>query len=516
MTSKKPKINRIRFTNIRSHVFLNFLLILAVILSLVLITSQNFYTGMVETNRISDFRRSISALEELNLEKSVAISEIMNIEKENKVIIEVYGSGRNGDPEYDRTIYASSIQELYYASGTGLASKTVPVPLVNYSADSFTPKIKYDDGCVVGKTLNETTGKSYFLMTKESSYGRYLFIVASDYEIIEARSQAISTSSKVITVVVFIVLSIAIYFYTTGVTSPLRTINTVTKMMATTNDKSLRIPRRNKHFRTETDETIENINKMYSSLITTQEMLRERSAVLSDELKQREADRLLRENMNAGISHELKTPIAIIMGYAEGAKFILDDKDTLIEYCDTIIEECNRMNELVAGILSLSSVKYNQNSMNYERFSIRDFINENIQKRQKLFEDNDITVQNFVTEDIYGMADLSNLNFVISNMLSNAISYIGGDRRIIRIRLEEMEFAYRIFVFNTGNHIPDDMLEAMWMNFYRGDSARLRSGNHFGLGLSIIKAVQDAHSQQTGVNNVDGGVEFWFDIQVAR
>lgn len=237
--------------------------------------------------------------------------------------------------------------------------------------------------------------------------------------------------------------------------------------------------------------------------------------MLSDEIKQRESDRLLRENMNAGISHELKTPIAIIMGYAEGAKFILDDKETLIEYCDTIIEECNRMNDLVASILSFSSVKYSQNSMEYERFSIRDFISENIHKRQKLFEDNNITVQNLVTEDIYGMADLSKLDFVISNMLSNAISYIGGDR-LIRIRLEEMDFAYRIFVFNTGNHIPDDMLEAMWMNFYRGDSARLRSGSHFGLGLSIIKAVQDAHSQQFGVNNVDDGVEFWFDIQVAN
>lgn len=82
----------------------------------------------------------------------------------------------------------------------------------------------------------------------------------------------------------------------------------------------------------------------------------------------------------------------------------------------------------------------------------------------------------------------------------------------IRVRYEDVGLSYRIFVFNSGNNIPEDVLEKLWLSFYRHDSARLRNDGHFGLGLSIVKSVQDAHSEQCGVINADGGVEFWFDV----
>jgi signal transduction histidine kinase len=130
----------------------------------------------------------------------------------------------------------------------------------------------------------------------------------------------------------------------------------------------------------------------------------------------------------------------------------------------------------------------------------------------KIFEKNEIDAINSINEDFYGYADVSKLQFVINNLISNAVSYIGGEKKRIEIRIEDIGMCYRVFVFNTGDPLPQEVLQKLWDSFYRQDAARLRSEGHFGLGLSIVKAVQDAHSQQCGVNNSDGGIEFWFDI----
>ena len=129
-----------------------------------------------------------------------------------------------------------------------------------------------------------------------------------------------------------------------------------------------------------------------------------------------------------------------------------------------------------------------------------------------MFKKHGIKVENLIHKQIIGKADLKKLPFVLNNLISNAISYIGGDPKIIRIRFEDVGLSYRIFVFNSGDNIPDDVLEKLWFSFYRHDAARMRNEGHFGLGLSIVKGIQDAHSEQCGVNNAEGGVEFWFDI----
>ena len=150
-----------------------------------------------------------------------------------------------------------------------------------------------------------------------------------------------------IILLVFIAVSIVVYFYVTQITSPIKKITEITQRMAVEDDPSLRIPSGGKSVNTEIDASIASINAMYSSWMITKEKLAERSEFLLEQLHEKELEKKYREEFIAGTSHELKTPIAIIQGYAEGAKYSLDDKGTISEYCDTIIDECIRMNDLV-------------------------------------------------------------------------------------------------------------------------------------------------------------------------
>ncbi|MEA4882960.1 MAG: ATP-binding protein, partial [Clostridia bacterium] len=72
-----------------------------------------------------------------------------------------------------------------------------------------------------------------------------------------------------------------------------------------------------------------------------------------------------------------------------------------------------------------------------------------------------------------------------------------------------------VSVFNTGEHIPEECMDSIWISFYKIDKARTRSHGGTGLGLSIVKAVQKAHGNECGCENVDGGVMFWFDVDLA-
>jgi len=162
-------------------------------------------------------------------------------------------------------------------------------------------------------------------------------------------------------------------------------------------------------------------------------------------------------------------------------------------------------------MMSLSNIQHTD-ELCFSDFLINDFIDERMKLHTKIFDKNEISAVNNIKEDIYGYADVSKLQFVINNLISNAVSYIGGDEKRIEFSVEDVGMSYRVVVFNTGDPLPQEDIQKLWDSFYRQDAARLRSEGHFGLGLSIVKAVQDAHSQQCGVVNAKDGVEFWFDI----
>ena len=498
------------FSNVRIQVFVQFILIFFLIISVTLFSSSSFYVSMIESSKMFEMRAAGQKLQDIDLFADDALEEISKTEVTHDVLIEIYSKDKV-TKEYTNNIYSKCYHGVMFNETNEYDIPEDFNPVIGYSVSDFELFQEYDDKTFAGISRNKTSGKSFFVLVTPSADSEYIFITAVEYSVIEAMAKSISLSAVIITTVIFIAVSIAVYFYITRITKPLNDIVYGTKIMAEEKDKNIRIPVRKGILRTETEDAILNINALYESLMLTQERLLEKSEFLAAQLKEKDIEQKSRAKFIADTSHELKTPISIIQGYAEGIKFVLDDRQAANEYCDTIIDECSRMTDLVVNMMSLSNIQHTDELI-FNDFLINDFIDERMKLHTKIFDKNEIFAVNNIKEDIYGYADVSKLQFVINNLISNAVSYIGGEEKRIEIRVEDIGMCYRVFVFNTGNPLPQDDLQKLWDSFYRQDAARLRSEGHFGLGLSIVKAVQDAHSQQCGVDNAEGGIEFWFDV----
>ena len=101
------------------------------------------------------------------------------------------------------------------------------------------------------------------------------------------------------------------------------------------------------------------------------------------------------------------------------------------------------------------------------------------------------------------------------NYFSNALNHLDGDR-VVDIKLKKQDKTVRISVFNTGIPIPEDSLPHLWEKFYKVDKARTREYGGSGVGLYIVKAIQDSIHQKYGVINYENGVEFWFEMELVE
>ena len=496
-----------RFSTVHILVFAQFLLIMLVLISLILFTSSSFYKSMLENMTSFTLQDSATEIEKLDFNSEDIIEKIHEIELKNFVFIEIFGKSNQKSDTFDVPIYMQYSHNVFTYGSKKLTKTT---PFIDYKESNFEKQRIFNKSTETGVFNDVNGGYKYYMMRYISQDGSKLFTIVVHEAMITAQADAISIAVAFILMITFLLITVIGYLYITRVTRPLKDIRNVTKEMVETNDITIRIPEIKRSIRTETDETISSVNYLYEQLILTQEGLKEKTEFLANQLEAEEIEKKAREEFIASSSHELKTPISIIQGYAEGAKFLANDPEALNEYCDTIIDECIRMTNLVVNMMSLANLQHTRKA-DFVDFSIRDFIAERMKMYDKIFKKHNIKPENLDTHDIYGKADPEKLPFVMNNLVSNAIAYIGGER-ILRVRYEDLGSIYRIFVFNSGKPIPQPELEKLWNSFYRQDPARNRNEGHFGLGLSIVKSIQDAHSQQCGVDNADGGVEFWFDI----
>lgn len=252
------------------------------------------------------------------------------------------------------------------------------------------------------------------------------------------------------------------------------------------------------------------MNELSAQLEHTIRELKTANIELSEDIEKKTEVDEMRKDFLAHVSHELKTPIALIQGYAEGLKEnISDDPESREFYCEVIMDEANKMNVMVKKLLSLNELEFGNNRLDVQRFNIVGLVDNIIQSSSILLQDFDGQLKIQETEPIYVWADEYLISEVITNYLTNAIHYVlpGGEIRI-NYFMEDKEV--RVQVYNTGNPVPEEELSKIWVKFYKVDKARTREYGGSGIGLSIVAAIMESHNKRFGVENMEGGVAFYF------
>ncbi len=214
------------------------------------------------------------------------------------------------------------------------------------------------------------------------------------------------------------------------------------------------------------------------------------------------------------MAHELKTPLALMRGYSEALKLnIATSKEKSDFYCDVISDETSKMNQLVESLLDINQVEFGDKVLNIEPFEINEFITTHFNKYIKIIEEKNITYTVNVIKPTMVSADPFMMERVFTNYITNAINYV-DDNLNVQITIKELNDIIRIEVYNTCESISDNELDKLWDDFYKVDKARTRDNGGHGLGLSIVKAIQEAHNNSYGVKNSEKGIVFWFELKI--
>lgn len=262
----------------------------------------------------------------------------------------------------------------------------------------------------------------------------------------------------------------------------------------------------------EMEELGNSMNKLSETLESTIADLKSANLELQKDIAKKEQIDEMRKEFLSHVSHELKTPIALIQGYAEGlSENINDDEESREFYCEVIADEAQKMNLMVQKLLTLNQIEFGNTQLDMQRFDICQLIENKVQASQILIMKNDNRVCFEEKGPVYVWADEFMIEEVFSNYFSNALHHVTPSG-MIRIWFEYRNQDLRVHVFNEGKQIPQEDLEKLWIKFYKVDKARTREYGGSGIGLSIVAATMKAHGKQFGVNNVENGVDFYFDL----
>ena len=310
--------------------------------------------------------------------------------------------------------------------------------------------------------------------------------------------------------------AIAAVLISRGISTPILELTDISKRMTELDFEAKFSPRR-KH-QNEIDELGEHFNRLSNALETTISELKSANNELKQDIQKKTEIDEMRKDFLSNVSHELKTPLALIQGYAEGLKeCINDDAESREFYCEVIMDEADKMNQMVKKLLTLNQLEFGNEIVKMERFDVTELINGVVNSSGILLSQNEIQVEFDGTEPLYVWADEFKLEEVITNYLTNAIHHVGGGEKKIQIRIDHRRDGKEVCVevFNTGNPIPDEALPNLWTKFYKVDKARTREYGGSGIGLSIVKAIMEMHHKACGVKNHENGVEFWFTLDTA-
>jgi len=307
---------------------------------------------------------------------------------------------------------------------------------------------------------------------------------------------------------VAMIVSVLLYFATRSFVRPVEELSDIARRMS---DLDFDVKYKG-NSRDEIGELGHSINLLSERLEETISDLKSANNRLQSDIAQKVQVDEMRKEFLSNVTHELKTPIALIQGYAEGLKDnISEDEQSREFYCDVIMDEAAKMNHMVQKLLTLNQLEFGNQRIEMERFDIVELIQSVVVSSDILMKQNGIQLYFDSSMAVDVWADEYMMEEVVSNYLTNAIHYASNEK-VIEIKVTKQEDVVRISFFNTGAPIAEEDIDNIWIKFYKADKARTREYGGSGIGLSIVKAIMESHNKPYGVINHSNGVEFWFEL----
>ncbi|MCY6372241.1 sensor histidine kinase [Clostridium ganghwense] len=362
---------------------------------------------------------------------------------------------------------------------------------------------------IISYSYNEPESKTQNLvcikpLTTKKGNKEYIFVLTS----LQPVDEAIGIMKKyygymfLLAILFIVILSFA---YSKMISKPLIKINNVAKNMANL-DFSVCCEVKSED---ELGSLSKSLNTLSKNLDNNMRELKKANEKLKDDIEKEKEQDKIRKEFVASVSHELKTPLGIMKGFAEGIKDgIYEDKKDY--YLEVIIDEIEKMNGLVLDMLELSKLEAGAHNLEKSNFDIKDIIVNTSDKFRHIAEDKNLKVDlDIDCCEVY--ADAKKIEQVIVNLFSNAIRY-SENSGFIKVKTEVKDKEINVYIENSGSHIPEEQLHKIWHRFYRVEKSRSKALGGTGLGLPIVKNILEMHKSKFGVRNTEQGVEFYFSL----
>ncbi len=327
------------------------------------------------------------------------------------------------------------------------------------------------------------------------------------------QSSAIANRFLLISSLVILGISaVAVWLISRYFTRPISRLSTMAKNMADLNFSDRYQSRGND----ELAELGNSLNTVSETMEATLSDLKTANARLLDDVERVEQQNEIRRSFISNVSHELKTPIALIQTYAEGLREngAVQDKEQRAFYCDVIADEADHLSQIISRMTMLMQLESGKAELQIEYFDIRALCERLLERNAPLFAQKNITLPALAEEPAFVWGDPQLIENVMTNYLTNALNHT-EENGCIRIRWEPTEEnTLRICVFNSGLPIPSDDLPRIWESFYKVDKAHTRVYGGSGIGLSIVAAIMRVHQMPYGVKNLPDGVEFNIELSI--
>ncbi len=415
---------------------------------------------------------------------------------------------KNGKLVYKSSRRAPMEKNVVDNMKKGFRGNIVPPPNLPEDTDKLKDSSEYDEGKFYFENRWDMQLKIDFLTLVTKLNNGDLLTLRVPLVSIKESVDVANRFILMIGGIIVILGSIVAFWFSKRFTKPILEVNNIAQNMAKFDfSKKCRISSRD-----EIGQLGQSINYLSGELNRAITELNIKNQKLEEDIeKERKIDEMRKEFISS-VSHELRTPLSLIHGYAEGlVSNVNESEEDRNFYCDVIMNETNKMNKLVRDLLNLSQIESGYFHIEKSEFNLTSLIEYVLNKYKSIFEEKNIKVRFDNDEDVIVSGDMTRIEQMLTNYINNAINHLDYNK-VINISKTVYKEKVRVNVFNTGKHIPDESLEKIWNSFYKVDKARTRAYGGYGLGLSIVKALVELHNNACGVENIQDGVNFWFEI----